>query len=43
MHQPLVLWSINFFMYEDSSRHRRGPWWPWTNRWRYPNERLLWL
>ena len=30
--------------YEDSRKHRRGPWWHWTIRWRlYPSGIVLWL
>jgi len=28
---PLVSHSINFFSYEDSRKHRSGPWWLWTS------------
>jgi hypothetical protein len=41
---PLVSYCINFFSCEDSSKHKREPWWPWTSRWRrYPNRIPLWL
>ena len=34
-------YSINFFSYEDSRKQRRGPRWPWTSRWTYPNGTLF--
>jgi hypothetical protein len=40
---PVVSYSINFFSYKDSRKHRQGPSWPWTSRCRYPNGILLWL
>jgi hypothetical protein len=34
--------SINFFSCEDTIKHRRGPCWSWTCRWRrYPNRIFL--
>ena len=26
-------YSIDFFICEDSRKHRKGPWWLWTSRW----------
>ena len=40
----LLSYSMNFFCYEESMKHRRRPWWPWTSRWRrYQNWIFLWL
>jgi len=34
---PLICYSIHFSC-EDSTKHRRRPWWPWASSWRrYPN------
>ena len=39
---PHVSYSISFFRYEDSRKHRRKPWWPWISTWmRFANAVLL--
>jgi len=37
----LVSYSIKFFSYEDTRKHRRGPWWSCASRWSFLNGILI--